>query len=78
VIDSVVLLGTIIAGATEAVKNALPEKVHGIVTVGVAVLMGIILALLDKEIGLNDISVAEGILTALGTVGVVGAVKKIG
>ena len=76
-VDSVVFIGAIIAGVTEAVRSLSP-KVQGWVTVLVAVVVGVLIALLDKEIGVSNVSVAQGVLIGLGTAGVVGTAKKIG
>lgn len=75
--DAVLFVGTVIAGLTEFVKAVSP-KVQGSVTVAVAVLVGVLVALVDTQVGINDITVAQGIVIALGTVGVVGTAKKIG
>lgn len=77
-IEAALLIGAAIAGATEAVKNLMPTKVHGIVTVVVALLVGVLVAILDTKIGVVDISIAQGIMLALSAIGVVGTVKKIG
>lgn len=77
-IEAALLIGAAIAGATEAVKNLMPTKVHGIVTIVVALLVGVLVAVLDTKIGVVDISIAQGIMLALSAIGVVGTVKKIG
>lgn len=77
-ISSAVFIATIIAGSTEAVKNLFPGKVYGILTVITAVLVGVGVALLDTSMGLDNISIAQGVTIALGTVGAVGTVSKIG
>lgn len=75
--EATLLIGALIAGATEAVKQFLPG-VHGKITIIVAVLMGVLVALLDTHIGVADISVATGVITALGAVGVVTTASKVG
>lgn len=75
--ESAVLLGTVIAGIVSAIKSVAPERVHGIVTVAVALITGVVLALIDTAIGVADITVAEGIITALGTVGVVTVADRV-
>lgn len=76
-IDSVVFIGAGIIAVTQAIKFVAP-KVNGAVTILVAVLVGILVALLDTNIGIADITVAQGILTALAAVGVHTTVSKIG
>ncbi len=43
--------------------------VSGVVTVIVALLVGVLVALLDTAIGVANVSVAQGILIALASVG---------
>jgi len=75
-IDSTLFIGTIIAGVTELLRQH--PKISGELTIAAAVVVGILVALVDTSVGIKDISVAQGILIALGTVGVVGTAKKIG
>lgn len=75
-IDSTIFIGTIIAGVTELLRTH--PKINGAYTIVAALVVGIVVALLDTSIGIKDISVAQGILIALGAVGVVGTAKKIG
>lgn len=76
-IDSVLFIGTVIAGVTQFIKTLVP--INGAITIATAVAVGILVALVDKEIGLKDnISVAAGIMIALGTVGTVTALGKVG
>lgn len=76
-IEAAVFIGAVIAGITEIFRHLSPQ-VNGAVTVGVAVLVGIVIALLDTEIGVADVTVAQGVLLGLATAGVVGTAKKIG
>lgn len=68
-IDSTVFIGAVIIAITQAIKYVAPG-VKGIVTMGVSVVVGAIVALVSSPIGLDHISVAQGILTALAAVGV--------
>ena len=68
-VDSYVFIGAIIIAITQAIKYVAP-KVSGLITMVVAVLVGLVVALLSTPIGLGHISVAQGILTALAAVGV--------
>lgn len=76
-VDSVVLIGAVIIAITQAVKFVAP-KVSGAITIIVAVLVGILVALLDTHIGVADITVAQGIIIALASVGVHTTAKQIG
>jgi hypothetical protein len=68
-IDGSIFIGAIIIAITQAVRILSPA-VNGIVTMVVAVLTGIIVALVSSPIGLTHITVAQGILIALGSIGV--------
>lgn len=74
--EATIFIGSIIAGITQVIKLLSP-KVQGIVTVVVAVLAGIVVAVLDTQIGIADVTIAEGIVTALGTIGVVTAIDRV-
>lgn len=68
-VDGALFIGAIIIAVTQAVKIFSP-KVSGIVTMVVAVLVGIVVALVDTHVGIADITVAQGILIALAAIGV--------
>jgi hypothetical protein len=68
-IDSTFFIGAIIIAITQSIKYVAP-KVTGLVTVGVAMLVGLLVSVLDTSIGLTNISIAQGILIALASVGV--------
>lgn len=74
--EAVVFIGAIIAGLTQVVKLLSP-KVQGALTVAVAVLAGVLVAILDTHIGVMDVTIAEGVFIALGTVGVVTTVDRV-
>jgi type III secretory pathway component EscS len=69
-IDSVLFIGAIIIAVTQALKILWPKVITGAVTIIVALIVGIAVALLDTHIGVQDITVAQGILIALAAVGV--------
>lgn len=74
--EATIFIGTIIAGVTQAIK-LLSEKVKGIVTVVVAILVGLLVALVDTQIGIADISIAQGIVIAIGTIGTMTAIDRV-
>lgn len=76
-IEGTVFIGAVIIAATQFIKNIVPQ-VNGSVTIAVAVAVGILVALLDTHIGVVDITVAQGILIALGATGVHTTVRQIG
>ena len=67
-IDSAIFIGAIIIAITQAIKYVAP-KVNGVITMIVAMVVGALVALLAPHIGLTDITVAQGILTGLASVG---------
>lgn len=75
--DTTVFIGLVIAGVTEAIRLSVP-KVNGSVTIVVAALVGFLIALVDKPIGLPNITIVAGITAGLATAGVVGIAKRFG
>lgn len=67
--ESTLLIGALIIALTQSVKLLSP-KITGIVTVLVALVVGIVVALVDTQIGIKDITVAQGIIVALAAIGV--------
>lgn len=80
-VEGVIFLGAVIIAATQFVKyvaDAFNKEINGAVTIAVAVVLGIVVALVDKEIGVVDLSVAQGIMLALAAVGVHSTAREIG
>lgn len=77
-ITGVLFIGAIVAGITQALKFARDKAWLPLSTVGLAVVVGLLVALLDVQIGVVDITVAQGIMIALGAVGVAGVAERIG
>lgn len=69
-IDGIVFIGAVIIALTQVVKYIVPN-INGAVTIGVAVLAGIVVALIDQLIGVSDLSVAQGVMAGLAAVGTV-------
>lgn len=76
-IDAALFIGVVIVGITQAIKTLIPA-INGAFTIGVAVLSGVLVAVVDQEIGVTDISIAQGIMIAIGSVGGVTALGKFG
>lgn len=76
-IEAVVFIGAIVAGITQLFKKLRDKDYQGAVVIGVAVIIGVIVSLIDVQIGVTDISIAQGIMIAFGTVGVVAVAEKI-
>lgn len=68
-IDSTLFIGAVIIALTQVFKMLSP-KITGLLTVVFAIVVGILVALVDTSIGLDNISIAQGILIALAAVGV--------
>lgn len=71
-----VFIGTIVIALTEALKS-IDNRINGYITVVVAGLIGLLVAVVDTHIGIQDITIAQGILTGLSAVGVVTVAKKV-
>lgn len=76
-IDAAVFLGAVIIAVTSAIKDLAP-KVQGWVTVAIAALLGLLLSLVDIQIGVTNITPAQGIMLGLGAVGVHTVASAIG
>lgn len=75
--DASIFIVTIIIAITQLLKYLSP-KITGLVTMVAAVLVGIVVALLDVQIGLANITVAQGILIGLSAVGVHTVAANVG
>mgnify|MGYP007027866204 CR=1 FL=1 len=69
-LSSVVFIGLMVTGATQFIKLLAP-KVNGAVTIAVATALGGVVALVDTQIGLDNISIALGLATGLSASGAV-------
>lgn len=67
--DAAIFVPFLIIAVTQVVKMALPQ-VSGYVTILVALVVGLIVALTDTAIGVRDITIAEGLLFAGEAVGI--------
>lgn len=67
-IGTAAFIGLIVIAITQQIKF-LSTQVTGIVTVIVAIVVGGLIGLLDKQIGLPDVTVGFAIWTAVGAVG---------
>lgn len=76
-VEGALFIGTVIIAVTQALKELFPKKVNGAMTIAVSAVLGLLVALVDTSIGIQDLTVAQGILTALSASGVVAVAKKI-
>lgn len=67
----------LIVAVTQLVKMALPTVV-GWFTVVVAFVVGIVVALVDTHIGVQDITIAQGVVYSLGAIGITTVFSKAG
>ena len=76
-IESTIFIGAVIAAITEAIRLS-TDKVHGAITIGVAALTGLVVALVDTGIGVANISLAQGVMIGLAAAGTVAVAKRVG
>lgn len=76
-IDAAIFIPLIIIAITQMIKMALPQ-ISGFVTIIVAFAVGLIVALVDTSIGVQDITIAGGLVSALGAVGITALASKAG
>lgn len=76
-IEAAVLIPLLIIAVTQMVKMALPQ-VTGFVTILVALVVGVVVALVDTEIGVPDVTIAQGLVHALGAIGITALASKAG
>lgn len=76
-IEGAVFIGAVVVAVVDAIKSRVPQ-VTGEITVLVAGLVGGTIALVDKYIGVTDITFAAGVLAGLAAAGAVGVAKRIG
>ena len=76
-VEASLFIPLVIIAVTQMVKMAMPS-IAGFVTVLVALGVGLVVALVDVSIGVADISIAEGLMSALGAIGVTALAAKAG
>lgn len=76
--EAVFFLSVVILAITQLIKMALPEQVHGWITIIIAFVVGILVALFAPAIGVAETTIAEGIVGALGAIGISSAFGKAG
>lgn len=76
-VEAVLFIPLIIVAITQMIKMALPQ-ITGFVTILVALVVGVVVALVDTHIGVADVSIAQGLVLALGAVGITAVAAKAG
>lgn len=74
--EAVAFLAVVVIALTQMVKMAIPEQVHGWITILIALVMGVIASLFADWLGLLPTTPAEGIVAALGAIGISTAFDK--
>ena len=75
--DAIVFVGLVIVAITQIIKMFVPA-VNGGITIIVALLVGIGVAVIDRYIGVEDITIAQGIVAALSAIGLSSLAGKAG
>jgi hypothetical protein len=76
-VDASLFIPLVIVALTQLIKMGVPQ-VQGWVTVILAFVVGLVIALIDVLIGLTDISIAQGLIYALGAIGISVVAGKAG
>lgn len=74
-VEGALFLGIVILAVTQLIKMANPN-VQGWLTIIVAFAVGLVIALVDTFIGVQDMSIAQGIMGALTAIGIASTAKK--
>jgi hypothetical protein len=69
-IEASIFIGLLIIAVTQFVKLVWPEVVTGAVTILVALIVGSLVGGFGQYIGVDNVSVASGVVTALLAVGI--------
>lgn len=76
--DVLFFLSVVVIALTQLVKMALPQQVQGWVTIIIALVVGVLASLFANWLGLLPTTPAEGIIAALGAIGISTAANKAG
>lgn len=76
-VDAIVFIPLVIIAVTQMVKMAFPQ-ITGFLTIVVAFVIGVVVALIDRSIGVTDITIAQGLVYALGAIGITAVAAKAG
>lgn len=76
-VEATLFIPLIIIAVTQMIKMALPQ-ITGFVTILVALGVGVGTALVDTNIGVQDVTIGQGLVLALGAVGITAIAAKAG
>ena len=74
-VEAALFIGTVIIAITELIKHLAPN-IKGALSIVLAVVVGILVAVLDVHLGIEDITIAQGILYGLSGAGIVTVAHK--
>jgi len=76
-VDASIFIPLVIVAITQMVKIWFPT-VSGKLTILIALVVGVVIALIDGFIGVTDINIATGVMYALEAIGITAAFAKAG
>ena len=75
-VEASLFIGTAVVAVTQFVKSLVP-RIQGPATILLAAIVGLLVAVIDTHIGVQDISIATGILAGLSGAGIVTVAQKV-
>lgn len=75
--EATFFIGLLIVAFTQMLKMAMPQ-ISGFVTIIIALVVGVVVAIVDEAIGVIDVSIAEGVVAAFQAVGMSTLASKAG
>ena len=76
-ITGALFIGAVIAGLTQLFKLVRDKNYTGAIVIVAAALFGALVAVIDTNIGVVNISIAEGVMIGLAAAGVVAVAEKV-
>lgn len=76
--EAMLFLSVVIIALTQIVKMLLPEQIKGVITILVALVMGVVVSVFADGLGILPTTIAEGIVAALGAIGITSSFDKAG
>lgn len=77
-VPAILFIGTVIVGVTQLAKLLRDKDYDGAVVILIAVVVGALVGVFDTQLGLTNVTVAQGIMAGFGAVGVVTTAQKVG
>jgi uncharacterized membrane protein len=76
-VEATIFIPLLIIAVPQIIKMGFPQ-ITGFLTILVAFVVGVVVALVDVEIGVTDVTIAQGLVYALGAVGITAVAAKAG